>query len=372
MARVALSHCTCYDTREVEASLAAVISGALEGGGGAIAGKRVLVKPNLLAAREPSRGVTTHPAVVAAAVDHIRAMGADVSIGDSPGGAVRGVQRVWENTGMLGVARSRGVPLVNFEAAGWREREVGGRTYAMARALDGFDLMVSVAKFKTHVLTLLTGSIKNAFGCVPGLHKSALHLKHPGPGAMSRAIVDVFSLARPWLNILDAVESMDRNGPSSGRVVRTGLLGASTDAVALDSVFADLVSLRPSAVPVIREAARRGLGEASLDEIAIVGGDRDEYRLHGFEIPSNWAFRLIPGVLGAALARFLWVRPGIDRETCTACGLCADMCPAGAISFEGGGAVVDRRLCTSCLCCHEACPEGAVTMEMSRLARLIA
>ena len=339
---------------------------------GDLAGKRVLVKPNLLAARDPARGVTAHPAVVGAVVDILHERGAAVSIGDSPGGAVRGVERVWENTGMLGVADSRNVDLVNFEAGGWREEKVGGNTYPIARALGDFDLIVSVAKFKTHVLTLLTGSVKNAFGCVPGLHKSALHLKHPRPDSMSRVIVDVFSLVGPWLNVIDAVQSMDRNGPSSGRVIRTGLLGVSNDAVALDAVFADLVGLDPMKVPVIREAARRGLGEAELDRISVVGRTLEESRIRNFDVPSNWAFRLIPGMLGAALARFLWVRPRIRAEACTGCRLCSEMCPAGAISFSVGAGVVHDGLCTSCLCCHEACPEGAVEMKMSRLARLVA
>jgi uncharacterized protein (DUF362 family)/Pyruvate/2-oxoacid:ferredoxin oxidoreductase delta subunit len=367
-----LTRCATYGESEVRSGLREVISGALAGGGISLEGKRVLIKPNLLAAREPERCVTTHPAVVGAAVDYFRDHGAEVGVGDSPGGAVRGVRRVWENTGMLALARSRNVDLVNFEAGGWREKSVGGRTYAIAAALDDFDLVVSVGKFKTHVLTLLTGSVKNTFGCVPGLHKSLLHLKHPRPNAMSGAIVDVFSLVRPWLNIMDAVESMDRNGPSSGRVVRTGLLGASTDAVALDAVLAALVGLDPLKVPVVREAARRGLGEAGLDRIEVVGGSIEEFSIRDFEVPSNRAFMLIPGVLAAALRRFLWMRPRIQKEICTGCRLCADMCAAGAITFEAGVGTVDPKLCVSCLCCHEACPDGAVEIEMSRLARLVA
>jgi uncharacterized protein (DUF362 family)/Pyruvate/2-oxoacid:ferredoxin oxidoreductase delta subunit len=371
MAEVALTRCSSYDPDEVAPKLEEVIGSALGDGGGELEGRRVLLKPNLLAAREPGRAVTTHPAVVGAAVDWFRARGAVVSIGDSPGGAVRGVERVYENTGMAEVSRSKRVDLVNFEAGGWAEKSVGDREYAIAGSLDRFDLIVSMAKFKTHVLTLLTGSIKNTFGCVPGFHKSALHLKHPRPGPMSKAIVDVFSIVSPWLNIMDAVESMDRNGPSSGRVVRTGVLGASRDAVALDSVFASLAGVRPSRVPVIAEAARRGLGEAGLDRIDILGGSLEELGWDGFEVPSNWAFKLIPDSLGSALARFLWVRPRILAGACTGCRHCADMCPADAISFDGGVGAVDPELCRSCLCCHEACPEGAVEVSMSRLAKLV-
>lgn len=371
MAEVALAHCPSYGTQDVEPVLEEVISGALGGDCGPVEGKRILVKPNLLAAREPSRAVTTHPAIVGAAIDYFRARGAVVCLGDSPGGAVRGVERVWHNTGMAEVAASRGVQLVNFEAGGWVERPVNGRMYAIAGALQDFDLIVSIAKFKTHVLTLLTGAVKNMFGCVPGFRKSALHLRNPRPGPMSRAIVDVFSLVRPWLNIMDAVWSMDRNGPSSGRVVLSGLLGASRDAVALDAVFAQLAGVSPARVPIISEAARRRLGEANLDRIEIRGGCLEDFSIHGFEVPSNWAFKFIPGPLVSALSGLLWVRPYIQKSVCTGCRVCADMCPAGAISFETGVGRVDHARCRSCLCCHEACPEGAVGVRMSRLARLI-
>lgn len=372
MADVALTRCASYEAAEVREKVRLVLSSLPAACSRTLDGSKILVKPNLLAAREPERCVTTHPVLVGAAIDFLRERGGVVSVGDSPGGAVRGVERVWKNTGMAALCESKGVNLVNFEAGGWVERSVNGRTYAVASVLDEYDLIVSVAKFKTHVLTRLTGSVKNAFGCVPGFRKSMLHLRYPRPDAMSKVIVDVFTLVRPWLHIMDAVESMDGNGPSSGRVVKTGLVGASLDAVALDSVFAALAGVRPMKVPVIREAHARGLGEISLHRINLVGGSLDDFRFVDFEVPNKWAFTLIPDVLAKALSRFLWLHPHILEEICTGCRQCSHMCPAGAISFDGGAGVVDRRRCTSCLCCQEICPEGAVTVRMSRLARLVA
>ena len=48
---------------------------------------RVLLKPNLLAGRDPSLGVTTHPAVLRALIRRLRELGAKhILIADSPGG----------------------------------------------------------------------------------------------------------------------------------------------------------------------------------------------------------------------------------------------------------------------------------------------
>ena len=163
MVDVAIERCASYSAKEVGRAVERLLDAVLADRGLEAGGRRVLVKPNMLAAREPSRGITTHPAVVGAVIDYLRGYGADVIVGDSPAGALRGVRRVWEKTGMLDVCESKGVPLVNFEAGGWTTHRVGERAYQISRVLEEVDHIVNLAKFKTHVLTLLTGAIKNMF-----------------------------------------------------------------------------------------------------------------------------------------------------------------------------------------------------------------
>jgi uncharacterized protein (DUF362 family)/Pyruvate/2-oxoacid:ferredoxin oxidoreductase delta subunit len=272
---------------------------------------------------------------------------------------------------MLGVCEARGVPLVNFEAGGWVSRSVDGRVYQISKAVAEADYVVNLAKFKTHVLTVLTGAIKNMFGCVPGFRKSALHLAHPRPGPMSCALVDILSLLPPWVSLVDAVVAMDGNGPSSGRLRDLGFMAASTDCVALDTVLAKIAGIDPGRVPTTAEAYRRGMGEGSPDRICFPCLKPEEVTPDEFRVPGNWKFSLIPGFVGAVLARLVWVRPVISAEVCTGCGECFAICPAGAVQMRQHKAVVDHDLCTSCLCCHEVCQAGAVGTRMSRLARLI-
>jgi uncharacterized protein (DUF362 family)/Pyruvate/2-oxoacid:ferredoxin oxidoreductase delta subunit len=273
---------------------------------------------------------------------------------------------------MLELCESKGVPLVNFEAGGWVTRSVGDREYQIAKVVEDADYIVNLAKFKTHVLTLLTGAIKNMFGCVPGFRKSALHLAHPRPVPMSRALVDIFSLVPPWVSLADAVVAMDGNGPSSGRLRKLGFVAASTDSVALDTVLGGIAGIDPLRVPTTAEAYRRGLGEGSLDRIAFPCLRPEEVAAADFKVPGNWKFSLIPGFAGRVLSRLIWIKPVISVESCTGCGECYNVCAARAIEIHREKAVIDHRLCTSCLCCHEACPVGAVQAGMSRLAGLIA
>jgi formate hydrogenlyase subunit 6/NADH:ubiquinone oxidoreductase subunit I len=49
----------------------------------------------------------------------------------------------------------------------------------------------------------------------------------------------------------------------------------------------------------------------------------------------------------------------IDKERCTACGLCADICPVEAIS-QIGQYTINKILCTVCGICKDDCPSKAI------------
>ncbi len=53
----------------------------------------------------------------------------------------------------------------------------------------------------------------------------------------------------------------------------------------------------------------------------------------------------------------------LDGETCTACGLCADICPVKALgSGDGDTVLLDADACIGCGLCASVCPVGAVAL----------
>ena len=47
-----------------------------------------------------------------------------------------------------------------------------------------------------------------------------------------------------------------------------------------------------------------------------------------------------------------------DREKCTGCGACAQVCPNHAITMEEGRPKLDKKLCTLCGKCENFCTQG--------------
>jgi uncharacterized protein (DUF362 family)/NAD-dependent dihydropyrimidine dehydrogenase PreA subunit len=374
-ARVALVPCEDYEPARVREAVRRAVD--LVGGVSAFVrpGERVLVKPNLLSAKAPDRAITTHPEVIGAVAELVREAGGVPSVGDSPGGAVRGVQRVWRNTGLLELSERGGLPLVSFEASGSAEVHGAHGSYMIARPALDADAVVSVAKMKTHALTAYTGCVKNMFGVVPGFLKSRLHAEAPRPVPFAHRVVDVFSLVPPRLSVLDAVVAMEGNGPSGGRPRSVGAVLAGSDAVAVDAVAAAMMGFREGSVPTLRIAAERGLGVASLRDIQVVGVEPSSFDLSGFALPDTRFMNLIPDFLVRALEPWIWICPEMSKEWgCRgeACGLCVRSCPVGAVAMEDDRPVVARRDCIECLCCHEVCPEQAVRVRFSWLARRFA
>ncbi|MDD3641859.1 MAG: DUF362 domain-containing protein [Candidatus Krumholzibacteria bacterium] len=369
-AAVSLVRCDSYDDAPLRAALAAT----LEPFGGIAAfvrpGMRVLLKPNLLSAKAPPRAVTTHPHLVEAVAAMVREAGGEPVVGDSPGGAIRGIQRVWDNTLMSEMAARAGLELVNFEASGSTAIDAGPYRFYVARPVLEADLVINLAKLKTHSLTLMTGAVKNVFGVIPGFRKSEMHKLYPKPAPFAAMLVELYRRIAPALSIVDAVVAMEGNGPSSGEPRRIELLAAGTDAVAVDAVLARAIGFRPGQVDTTRIAAQTGAGIGDLDRIDVMG-DAAGARIEGFSLPSNLKIRLVPGALARLVAPLVWLRLSIDTDRCTGCAMCFSSCPVKAIVPDGEQYRVVHERCVQCMCCHELCPEKAVGIELSRLARWI-
>ena len=371
MASVSISKCNSYDTKEVQGA----VDSCLDKLGGLSSlikpDDRVLIKPNILIAKPPEEAVTTHPALIEAIIMVIKKVGAVPLVGDSPGGLVGNVGEHWKVTGIEEVCNRLNVEILNFESSGVYEKRINGNHYHIAKPVLDADFIINVPKIKTHGLTILTCAIKNMYGTIPGLTKVNYHKEAPKPSDFAELVVDIFALSKPGLNIVDGIIGMDGNGPSAGNPKEMGLILASTDSVAIDSLICQILGKNPLKVPTNKNAYERGLGEADINKIKVLGYQPDV--IDDFKWPPNIASSLdmVPSFISKGLMRFWWSRPVIDPEVCTKCGKCVKNCPVEALSAGVKIPEFDYPECINCMCCMEMCPEKAVKLEKSMLSKLL-
>ncbi len=232
--------------------------------------------------------------------------------------------------------------------------------------LDKCDRLISIPKFKTHGLTVLTAGVKNLFGLVVGMYKMQAHLNNPKPEDLSRILVDVYEVRKPDLTILDGILAMEGEGPgAAGLPKQLDLVAASSDALVLDQVLALIMGLRFEDIPTIREAMRRGLGAKDNASIEVLGEDLNSFSAHGFLLPKATSINRMPRWLADKVKHVFWMRPDIIAEQCKVCGVCMRSCPTTAIRKQDDRVVIDYAKCISCLCCQEICPQGAVSIRRS-------
>ncbi|HOF61989.1 MAG TPA: 4Fe-4S binding protein [Candidatus Latescibacteria bacterium] len=53
----------------------------------------------------------------------------------------------------------------------------------------------------------------------------------------------------------------------------------------------------------------------------------------------------------------------VNKEECTGCGSCVEVCPSEAITMDDDVAVVNPEECTDCGACVDECPSEAITLE---------
>jgi uncharacterized protein (DUF362 family)/Pyruvate/2-oxoacid:ferredoxin oxidoreductase delta subunit len=327
-----------------------------------MSGKKVLIKPNVLRSAEAKEGITTNPAVVRAVVEKVETMDpASIIVGDNPGMFDYGAnEESFTKTGLMEAAKGY------YQNIGDDSLNVAFNprympAVSVSRPALEADIIISLPKFKTHGLTVLSGAIKNSYGLLPGAQKAMLHKAAGNPRDFQEVVVEVFRLRVPDLFIVDAVVGMEGNGPASPDLRDIGVILASDNAVAVDSVIAAMMGCDPGLLRFLQKAKEAGLGDYDLGKIEIVGElkpvpDFKLPPLGGEAIYHNEALRSMIHTRAA-------LRPQAYAEKCTGCGTCADHCPVSALSLIENIPHVDAGVCIACFCCQEMCPEKAITLR---------
>ncbi|MEW5978874.1 MAG: DUF362 domain-containing protein [Acidobacteriota bacterium] len=238
-----------------------------------VSGQRVLLKPNLVE-YETDTVINTHPAVIGAAIEAFRKLGAaEVTVGEGPGHR-RDTDGLVLASGLLPYLKDTRTSFVDLNLDDMRGVPLQSdfmqldRLHVSETVLRA-DLLVSMPKLKTHHWAGMTLSMKNLFGIVPGAKygwpKNFLHWH-----GINESIVDINSTVPSHLTIVDGIVGMEGNGPIQGKPRHCGVLVFGTDPVAVDATCTRVVGLKPEGISYL-EIAGRFLGNLEEQRIGQIG-----------------------------------------------------------------------------------------------------
>jgi uncharacterized protein (DUF362 family)/NAD-dependent dihydropyrimidine dehydrogenase PreA subunit len=325
-------------------------------------GKSVLIKPNVLRASEAREGIVTHPAVLRAVVEQVETMGpAAIVVGDNPGLFDYGANEAsFEKTGLMAAAKGYYQNIGNDSLQVNFNPEFMSKV-SLSRIVLEADVIISLPKFKTHGLTVITGAMKNSYGFLPGAQKAKLHQAAGSPARFHEVVAEVFRLRVPDFFLVDAVVGMEGNGPASPDLREVGLILASDNAVALDAVIATMMGCEPGLLRFLQKAREMGLGDYDVNHVEIIG---ELKKLPDFKLPPLGGEAILQNeAVQSLICQKALLRPQADPELCSGCGTCIDQCPVSALSMNGNIPQVDADTCITCFCCQEICPEKAITLK---------
>jgi len=329
------------------------------------AGDKVLVKPNLLLPARPESGVLTHPDIVAAACEYALRRDAAVLVADSP--ATGSFQGVIRKGGFARALSDLDVDIRPFKETMLVDiGEPFGKVALAREALDA-DVVINLAKLKTHSQMLLTLGVKNLFGCVVGLEKPQWHLRSGvDRDWFARLLVQIHYAVRPAVTLVDGILSLEGDGPGKGGQARhTGVLLGGRDAAAVDAAVCRMLRLDPARLPTHRAAAARGLVTGPEDI-------RGDFRtVADFKLPEQGAVAFGPEFLKGFIRNHVLQKPVVHDQRCRSCGECWTYCPAAAVAESGRAVAFDYGRCIRCYCCVEVCPHGALAARMPPVGRLV-
>ncbi|MDH7594428.1 MAG: DUF362 domain-containing protein [Methanomicrobiales archaeon] len=241
----------------------------------------VFIKPNFTYPFY-KEGITTNPVLLQSLLELVKDRASRVIVGESDGGNHSfTADQAFKGHGMPEICKETGAELVNLSTLPSRciEDTIQGKKVKVQvpdLLVDGIDCFISVPVLKVHVMTLVTLSMKNLWGCYPDTMR-CLHHKY-----LSRKLTLLTRVLDPKIVLIDGTYALDGHGPMYGQAVQADLIIAANNPVVADAFGSAIMGIPVSQVEHIMIAEKDGLGTTNLETVQL-NDDWTKYRMQ-FEV----------------------------------------------------------------------------------------
>jgi uncharacterized protein (DUF362 family)/Pyruvate/2-oxoacid:ferredoxin oxidoreductase delta subunit len=325
----------------------------------------VIIKPNLLSPAQPHTAVLTHPALVRVTAEYVLSKGAKPCIADSS--AMGSFEKILKESGIKDALHGLDVEYREFRRSTTVDiGEPFGRIEIAEDAMKA-DVVINLAKLKTHSQMMLTLGVKNLFGCIVGFRKAEWHLRTGVDREMfAKLLVRICQAVRPSVTIVDGILALEGDGPGKGGTpIYVGALVAGENPFAVDTVICRMIRVNEDELLTNRIGKELGLLTATV----VVDGTLPS--VPSFRLPETVPLTFGPRRVQGLIRKHLLQRPVVNDEICELCGQCWEMCPADAITSRKNSIDFDYDRCVRCYCCIEVCPHGALRARETKTGRLL-
>ena len=225
---------------------------------------KIGLKPNLVVAKEPESGATTHAGVLEGCIEYLQKYGfKNITImegswvGDN-------TKRAFRVTGYDKIAEKYGVKLMDLKDDRTRPVDTAiGKIDVCATALDT-DYLISLPVLKGHCQTTMTCALKNSKGCLPDREKRHFHSL-----GLDEPIAALGAALKPKLTIVDSICG-DLDFEEGGTPVQTNRMFLGHDQVEIDAFGCSLMGIENELVGYIPLAEKFGAGSRDFSDNDIV------------------------------------------------------------------------------------------------------
>ncbi len=245
---------------------------------------QILIKPNLISARKGPLACTEGAFIISVVrwfLDH----GANVLVGDSP--AFGTAKTVLTKLALTKKLEHFGAKISNFHKIRKVRLASGIQAGLAVDALD-CDLLVNLPRVKAHAQLGVTLAVKNYFGCLVGMRKPWWHMHYGGhPGRFESFLVELLEVLPDSLTLIDGIIAMHKTGPITGKPYHLGLLGCSTNPVALDTALLHILGIDSQISPLWCACRKKEIPGTDRTKLIYPLRQPQEFSANLFHIPKT-------------------------------------------------------------------------------------